>query len=99
MGLLSNLFGGAQGGMAAKLLQTLTSDLNLTPDQAEKIKGFFQQFREEKHEAKAEGDMASKMEGIKQEFKNHISSVLTSEQNQKFLGNEEKYLGMLHMGQ
>ena len=98
MSFLDNLFGGATQGVGAQILQSLTSDLNLSQDQIEKVKGFFQQFRSEKQEAKAEGDLATKIDGIKQEFKDHVNSILSDEQKQKFIANAEKYLSMFHGG-
>jgi hypothetical protein len=56
MGLLNRIFGGGnqQGqGMGAQLISQLTTDLNLTAAQLEKIKSAFQQVREQRKGAKA----------------------------------------------
>jgi Spy/CpxP family protein refolding chaperone len=95
MGLLNRIFGGGnqQGqGMGAQLISQLTTDLNLTAAQLEKIKSAFQQFREQRKGAKAAGeDMKSRMHDIKQGLKSQIQDILTPEQKQKFMQNMEKY--------
>ena len=95
MGLLNRIFGGGnqQGqGMGAQLISQLTTDLNLTAAQLEKIKSAFQQFREQRKGAKAGGgDMKSRMHDIKQGLKTQIQDILTPEQKQKFMQNMEKY--------
>jgi Spy/CpxP family protein refolding chaperone len=95
MGLFSNLFGGASQGAGAQILQGLQSELNLSQEQIEELKSYFQQFRSEKQDAKAEGNLSEKMDGIKQEFKDHVYSILTDEQKQKFAGLVDKYMGMI----
>jgi len=95
MGLFSNLFGGASQGVGAQILQGLQSELNLSQDQIEKVKGFFQQFRSEKQDAKAEGDLSEKMDSIKQEFKDHLNSILIEKKKKKLPALMDKYMGMI----
>jgi Spy/CpxP family protein refolding chaperone len=95
MSFLSNLFGGASQGVGAQILQGLQSELNLTEDQMEKVKSFFQQFRSEKQDAKTEGNLSEKMDSMKQEFKDHLNSILSDEQKQKLPALMEKYMGMI----
>ena len=88
MGFLNKLFGGGaeEGqGMAAQLLSQLTTDLNLTSDQLEKMKAAFQQFRTERKAAKEGGgdNIKDQIHDIRQELKDHILNILNPEQKQK----------------
>lgn len=95
MGILNKLFGGAKEegqGMAAQMLSQLTTDLNLSGEQLEKMKGAFQLFREKRKAAKAAGgDIKSQMHGIRQDLKVQIQGLLTEEQKIKFMANIESY--------
>lgn len=95
MGILNKLFGGAKEegqGMAAQMLSQLTTDLNLSGEQLEKMKGVFQQFREKRKAAKASGgDIKSQMHGIRQDLKAQIQGLLSEEQKKKFMANIESY--------
>ncbi len=95
MGFLNKLFGGAKAdkqGMAAQMLSQLTTDLNLTGEQLEKMKAAFQQFREQRKAAKTGGgDIKSQMQGIRQDLKAQVQDLLSAEQKQKFMANFESY--------
>lgn len=95
MGIFNKLFGGGHEegqGMAAQLLSQITSDLNLSSDQLEKMKSAFQQFRQERKGAKeGGGDMKEQMYNIRQELKDHVLGILNEEQKQKFMSMLDKY--------
>ena len=95
MGFFNKIFGGKQQegqGMAAQILSQLTTDLNLSGEQLEKIKSAFQQFREKRKAAKESGaSMKEQMPAVKQDLKQEILSLLTDEQKQKFMTNMDKY--------
>ncbi|MBA2422584.1 MAG: hypothetical protein H0V61_05105 [Chitinophagales bacterium] len=95
MGFFNKIFGGKQQegqGMAAQILSQLTTDLNLSGDQLEKIKSAFQQFREKRKAAKESGaNMKEQMPAARQQLKEQILSFLNDEQKEKFRANISKY--------
>ena len=99
MSLFSKFLGGnRQGsgvGNAQAFIDKLTQDLQLSPDQAEKIRGALGEFFNERREIKQGGGNKDQMRESKQDFKQDILQVLTSDQQQKFMANIQEYKQLL----
>ena len=96
--------GGGRGGMnPGQRLAMLTSQLNLTPDQAAKIKGILDESRGKMEELRADTstapeDRRGKMMEIRKHENEKIKAVLTPDQVTKFDAMEAQQRGRMGGG-
>lgn len=103
LSIFSKLFGGNKGGnrehtganKAEEFINTLKAELNINADQETKIKAALQEFFQEKRSIKQGGGNKEDMKESKQDFKQDIISILTPEQQQKFMANIQVYKQLL----
>ncbi len=102
MGFFQKIFsGGGQqsGGKLGELLGTLTTDLNLDANQAEKFKAAFIGFKQKRKEIKAAGGDRAQIQAARQQVNSSLMSVLNDQQKQIFMANASKYDGILQQNQ
>jgi len=77
----------------------LTTDLNLTPDQVNKIQNAFSSFKEKRKEIKSSGGDRTQIQNARKQMTEEITGYLNEQQRQTFAANASKYDSILHGGQ